>query len=210
MATPYGTTSGRRSGAPRGRRPEGRWRHTFAALDLGTNNCRLLVAQPSRGGFRVIDSFSRIVRLGQGLGASGVLADDAIERTIGALRICAGKMDRRRVTLSRTIATEACRQAANCDEFLARVTEQTGLNLDIIDAAEEARLAVAGPASVAVYRSPDGQRERLWSTWPYGERSEFRVSVGPWSPDGRWVVAAGVHGNRTGLFLLEVSRWLAP
>jgi hypothetical protein len=73
-----------------------------------------------------------------------------------------------------------------------------------------ARLAVAGPASVAVYRSPDGRRERYWSTRPYGERVESRVFVGPWSPDGRWVVAAGVHGQRTGLFLLEVSRWLAP
>ena len=170
MSTAYGTRSGRRHGALRGRRPEGRWRHTFAALDLGTNNCRLLVAQPSRGGFRVIDSFSRIVRLGQGLGASGVLADDAIERTIGALRICAGKMHRRRVTLSRSIATEACRQAANCDEFLARVTEQAGLNLDIIDAAEEARLAVAGCAplldqrcdNALVFDIGGGSTEVMW------------------------------------------------
>ena len=80
MATPYRTRNSRRFGAIRGGRRDDRWRHTFAALDLGTNNCRLLVARPSRDGFRVIDSFSRIVRLGQGLGASGVLAEDAIEQ----------------------------------------------------------------------------------------------------------------------------------
>ena len=170
MATPYATRSGRNHVATGGRRRDGRWRHTFAALDLGTNNCRLLVARPSRDGFRVIDSFSRIVRLGQGLGATGVLADDAIERTIGALRICAGKMRRRRVTLSRSVATEACRQAANCDEFLARVAEQTGLDLDIIDAAEEARLAVAGCAplldhdcdNALVFDIGGGSTEVMW------------------------------------------------
>ncbi|MFO0998588.1 MAG: Ppx/GppA phosphatase family protein [Alphaproteobacteria bacterium] len=115
----------------------------LAALDLGTNNCRLLVARPRAGGFEVIDSFSRIVRLGEGLGQSGQLGAAAIDRTLAALRICAGKMRRRGVTHSRHVATEACRRAANCEAFLERVADETGLDLEIISAEEEARLAVA-------------------------------------------------------------------
>ncbi|MBH64406.1 MAG: Ppx/GppA phosphatase [Alphaproteobacteria bacterium] len=126
------------------RRPRGRWRHVYAALDLGTNNCRLLVARPTRNGFRVVDAFSRIVRLGEGVSASGRLSDEAISRTIAALKVCAGKMRRRRVTRSRSIATEACRRADNCDEFLRRVREEVGIDLDIISPAEEAELALAG------------------------------------------------------------------
>ena len=126
------------------RRPRGRWRHVYAALDLGTNNCRLLVAKPTHDGFRVIDAFSRIVRLGEGVSNSGQLSDEAISRTISALKVCAGKMHRRRVTRSRSIATEACRRASNCDEFLCRVREEAGIELDIITTAEEAELALAG------------------------------------------------------------------
>lgn len=117
---------------------------TYAALDLGTNNCRLLVARPARGGFRVIDAFSRIVRLGEGVGASGELSDVAIARTISALKICAGKMRRRGVTSRRSVATEACRKARNCGAFLGRVKQETGLDLEIISPHEEARLALAG------------------------------------------------------------------
>ncbi len=132
-------------GAPeRDGRPEGRWAHTYAALDLGTNNCRLLVARPTRHGFRVIDSFSRIVRLGQGVASSGRLAEPAMERALSALKVCAGKMNRRQVTVSRSVATEACRKAVNGREFLERVLAETGLNLDIIEPAEEARLAAVG------------------------------------------------------------------
>jgi len=123
---------------------EGRWAHTYAALDLGTNNCRLLVARPTRGGFRVIDSFSRIVRLGQGVASSGRLAEPAMERALSALKVCAGKMNRRQVTVSRSVATEACRKAVNGREFLDRVAAETGLTLDIIEPAEEARLAAVG------------------------------------------------------------------
>jgi exopolyphosphatase/guanosine-5'-triphosphate,3'-diphosphate pyrophosphatase len=170
MATYHGTRGGRRHSTAGGRRRDGRWRHTFAALDLGTNNCRLLVARPTRDGFHVIDSFSRVVRLGQGLAATGVLGDDAIARTIEALKVCAGKMRRRRVTLSRSVATEACRQAGNCHEFLTRVTEQTGIDLDIIDAAEEARLAVTGCAplldqgceNALVFDIGGGSTEVMW------------------------------------------------
>lgn len=116
----------------------------LAALDLGTNNCRLLVARPDAAGFRVVDAFSRIVRLGQGLGRSGRLAEDAIERTLEALAICAAKMQRRQVTRFRAVATEACRSAANGAAFLARVAAETGLTLEVITAEEEAALALAG------------------------------------------------------------------
>lgn len=121
----------------------------YAALDLGTNNCRLLVAVPGRPGqFRVIDAFSRIVRLGEGLAASGRLADAAMDRAIEALKVCATKLSTREVRARRLIATEACRAAANGTEFLARVKDETGLELEIIDRETEARLAVSGCGSL--------------------------------------------------------------
>ena len=116
----------------------------YAALDLGTNNCRLLVARPARHGFRVIDAFSRIVRLGEGLNESGCLSREAQSRALGALHICAGKIRRRRVTHLRAVATEACRRAGNCDGFLGRVRRETGLSLEIISNDEEASLAFRG------------------------------------------------------------------
>lgn len=121
----------------------------YAALDLGTNNCRLLVAQPTRPGqFRVVDAFSRIVRLGEGLGASGILSDGAMDRSVEALRICAAKIAAKNVRRMRLIATEACRAASNGEDFLARVTAETGLELEIINRETEARLAVSGCASL--------------------------------------------------------------
>ncbi|NLS02476.1 exopolyphosphatase [Rhizobium sp. P32RR-XVIII] len=121
----------------------------YAALDLGTNNCRLLIAQPTRPGqFRVVDAFSRIVRLGEGLAASGRLSDEAMERAIDALRVCAGKLKNREIRRMRLIATEACRQAANGEAFLERVVAETGLELEIIDRETEARLAVSGCSSL--------------------------------------------------------------
>lgn len=127
-------------------RPRGRFGHIYAAIDLGTNNCRLLVARPTTDGFRVIDAFSRIVRLGEGLSASGQLSEAAMRRAIAALRICADKVARRGVTRIRAVATEACRKAENGAEFLDRVHAATGLKLEIINTAEEARLALAGCA----------------------------------------------------------------
>lgn len=118
--------------------------HTYAAIDLGSNNCRLLVARPSPDGFRVIDAFSRIVRLGEGVHASGELSQNAIDRTIDALQICAGKMQRRGVDRARCIATEACRRASNGSDFLSRVKAETGIELEIIAPDEEVRLALAG------------------------------------------------------------------
>jgi exopolyphosphatase/guanosine-5'-triphosphate,3'-diphosphate pyrophosphatase len=119
-------------------------RHTYGAIDLGTNNCRLLVARPSDGGFTVIDAFSRIVRLGEGLSLSGELSADAMDRAVGALSVCAEKLRRRNVSLARSVATEACRRAKNGIAFAERVRRETGIVLDIIDPAEEARLAVLG------------------------------------------------------------------
>ncbi len=127
-----------------GRKPAPRVDHTYAALDLGTNNCRLLVARPSTDGFRVVDAFSRIVRLGEGVEGSRRLSAEAMDRTIAALKICADKMRRRKVTRARCVATAACRKAQNCDEFLARVDKEAGLYLETITAEEEAGLAVAG------------------------------------------------------------------
>ncbi|HEX6783068.1 MAG TPA: Ppx/GppA phosphatase family protein [Sphingomicrobium sp.] len=119
-------------------------RHTYGAIDLGTNNCRLLIARPTDGGFTVIDAFSRIVRLGEGLARRGELSDDAMDRAVGALGVCAEKLRRRNVSLSRSVATEACRRAKNGQSFADRVRRETGIALDIIDPAEEARLAVLG------------------------------------------------------------------
>lgn len=121
----------------------------YAALDLGTNNCRLLVAKPTKGGqFRVVDAFSRIVRLGEGLTTSGRLSDNAMERAVGALKICASKLARHQIKNYRLIATEACRQASNGEKFLNRVKQETGLDLEIINRETEARLAVSGCASL--------------------------------------------------------------
>jgi exopolyphosphatase / guanosine-5'-triphosphate,3'-diphosphate pyrophosphatase len=119
-------------------------RHTYGAIDLGTNNCRLLVARPADQGITVIDAFSRIVRLGEGLTQTGRLSDEAMDRAVSALGVCADKLRRRNVSLSRSVATEACRRAANGREFVERVREETGIVLDIIDPQEEARLAVLG------------------------------------------------------------------
>ncbi|OAP40959.1 exopolyphosphatase [Sinorhizobium glycinis] len=167
----------------------------YAALDLGTNNCRLLVAQPTRPGqFRVVDAFSRIVRLGEGLGASGRLSDDAMERSVEALKICAGKLNARSIRRRRLIATEAARAAENGETFMMRVAEETGLDLEIIDRETEARLAVSGCSSlvdretksvvlfdigggsseIAVIRIGDNRSSRLanhithWTSLPVG------------------------------------------
>ncbi|MDM7955820.1 Ppx/GppA phosphatase family protein [Blastomonas sp.] len=119
-------------------------RRAYAAIDLGTNNCRLLIAKPAADGFVVVDAFSRVVRLGEGLGQSGRLSDAAMDRAVAALSICADKLRRRHVALARSVATEACRKAANGPDFIERVRRETGIVLDIITAEEEARLAVLG------------------------------------------------------------------
>jgi exopolyphosphatase / guanosine-5'-triphosphate,3'-diphosphate pyrophosphatase len=119
-------------------------RTAYAALDLGTNNCRLLIAKAGGDGFTIIDAFSRVVRLGEGLNASGKMSDEAMDRAVEALAVCAEKLKRRNVVLARSVATEACRQASNGVQFIERVKRETGIVLDIISPKEEARLAVMG------------------------------------------------------------------
>lgn len=142
----------------------------YAAIDLGTNNCRMLVARPSPDGFRVIDSYSRITRLGEGLAGSGKLSRAAMDRTIDALAHCAEKMRRRGVTAARTVATEACRRAVNGRTFLDEVRRRTGLRMETISPAEEARLALGGCAPLldpdipyaVVFDIGGGSTELLW------------------------------------------------
>ncbi|MEJ0092558.1 MAG: Ppx/GppA phosphatase family protein [Methylocella sp.] len=175
--------------------------HVYAALDLGTNNCRLLIARASSTGapsseFRVIDSFSRIVRLGEGLSRTHTLSTAAIERTLDALEICHRKMCDRGVTRARLIATEACRSAENGPEFLKRVQRDIGLELEIVDRETEAHLAAAGSASLAdssasgvvLFDIGGGSSEIVWLGRPNGvagraadlalrERVRFWVSL---------------------------------
>lgn len=116
----------------------------YAALDLGTNNCRLLIACPDQGSFKVIDSFSRIVRLGENVSLTGMISEAAIDRAISALGVCRDKIQARDAQRLRLIATEACRAAANADTFIDRVAAETGIVLEIIDRRTEADLAVIG------------------------------------------------------------------
>jgi exopolyphosphatase/guanosine-5'-triphosphate,3'-diphosphate pyrophosphatase len=142
----------------------------YGALDLGTNNCRLLIAKPSRRGFLVIDAFSRIIRLGEGVLNSGRLSEAAMGRTIEALKVCSEKMRRRAVTRSRLIATEACRIGANSGEFIERVRRETGLSIEIVTQETEAKLAVSGCASLIdrncdwalVFDIGGGSSELIW------------------------------------------------
>jgi exopolyphosphatase / guanosine-5'-triphosphate,3'-diphosphate pyrophosphatase len=116
----------------------------YAALDLGTNNCRLLIACPSGDSFRVVDSFSRIIRLGEGISSTGSISEAAIDRAIAALSICSDKIRYRKARRLRLIATEACRAAANADSFRDKVAKETGIRLEVIDRETEATLAVIG------------------------------------------------------------------
>jgi exopolyphosphatase/guanosine-5'-triphosphate,3'-diphosphate pyrophosphatase len=142
----------------------------YGALDLGTNNCRLLVARPSRRGFLVVDAFSRIIRLGEGVSRTGRLSPEAMDRTIEALRICANKLRRQNVTRARMIATEACRVAENGPDFIDRVHREVGLSLEIVDRETEAKLAVSGCASLIergtdlalVFDIGGGSSELIW------------------------------------------------
>ncbi|MFD0986858.1 Ppx/GppA phosphatase family protein [Methyloligella solikamskensis] len=156
--------------ARKGAKPERSDEAIYGALDLGTNNCRLLVARPSRRGFFVIDAFSRIIRLGEGLLGTGRLSDQAIDRTIEALKVCAEKMSRRGVSRSRLIATEACRIADNREEFLDRIRRETGLNIEIVSQETEAKLAVSGCSSLIdpnsdwalIFDIGGGSSELIW------------------------------------------------
>jgi exopolyphosphatase/guanosine-5'-triphosphate,3'-diphosphate pyrophosphatase len=143
----------------------------FAALDLGTNNCRLLIATPAGKGFRIVEAYSRIVRLGDGLSRTGRLDDAAMARTIAALKVCADRIRRRNVVQVRAVATQACRAAANGAEFVAAVARETGLKLQIIAPEEEARLSVAGCLNLL----------------DYGAAAALVVDVGGGSTELSWV-----------------------
>ncbi|MCA3556583.1 MAG: Ppx/GppA family phosphatase [Aestuariivirga sp.] len=161
-----GDVHARRPSASRERVP-GR---LYGALDLGTNNCRLLIATPARNGFSVVDAFSRIVRLGERLAQTGRLSEDAMGRTIDALRVCANKLRWRKVERVRLVATEACRMAENGPEFIGRVKSETGLELEIIDRETEAGLAAVGAEPLVdreaetalVFDIGGGSTEVLW------------------------------------------------
>jgi exopolyphosphatase/guanosine-5'-triphosphate,3'-diphosphate pyrophosphatase len=147
----------------------------YAALDLGTNNVRLLVGTPSAEGFRVIDSVSRIVRLGEGLQEHGALGPDAMQRAIDALQLCADRLARRRIAATRAIATEACRRAANGRAFLDRVRRETGLQFDVISAREEAELAIESCAPL------------LGRLFAKGVRRALLLDIGGGSTELGWV-----------------------
>ena len=163
----------------------------YAALDLGTNNCRLLIARPLADGFRIIDSFSRIVRLGQGLTQTGRLCPQAIERTLSALQVCRDKLDAKQVTRARLIATEACRAAANGADFVDRVSRSTGLRLEIVDRETEAGLATEGCAALA-----DGEAE-----------SVLLFDIGGGSSEVIWLARADGEGAGEGSVRDRIRHW---
>jgi exopolyphosphatase / guanosine-5'-triphosphate,3'-diphosphate pyrophosphatase len=170
----------------------------YAALDLGTNNCRLLVARPSRRGFLVVDAFSRIIRLGEGITSTGRLSDAAMARTADALRVCASKIGRHRVERYRLVATEACRVASNGEAFLERIKNDVGLDIEMLSRENEAKLAVSGCASLIdtsvdlamVFDIGGGSSELIWldlnkrpGPWrkPMGDKSEIHGCIAAWT-----------------------------
>ncbi|MEM9320923.1 MAG: Ppx/GppA phosphatase family protein [Pseudomonadota bacterium] len=142
----------------------------YAALDLGTNSCRMLIAQPKGNQLHVVDSFSKSVQLGQGLEASGRLGRPSMARAVGALKICQKKLSQHGVSRMRLVATEACRRAVNAADFISVVKRETGLELEIIEPEEEARLAVVSCAPLVSTRTEQllvvdiggGSTELVW------------------------------------------------
>lgn len=179
---PVAAGAGRNEGAP-----------VYAALDLGTNNCRLLVAAPREYGFRVVDAFSRIVRLGEGVGVSGRLTEPAMDRAIEALKVCRTKLESRNVARARLIATEACRLAANGADFVNRVGRETGLVLEVVTQETEARLAVAGCASLI---DP-------------GARGVILFDIGGGSSELVWVDLTTDNGGRRRRMTERIRAWMS-
>ena len=203
-------------------------RQAYAAIDLGTNNCRLLIARPSGDHFVVVDAFSRVVRLGEGLSQTGRLSDISMDRALAALHVCADKLRKRNVHLARSVATEACRRATNGAAFIDRVHAETGIRLDIITAQEEARLAVlgchilleqgTGPAMIfdigggsteLVLVDPIGTVPRIidWQSVPWGVVS-LTESIGPItdSADARAAAYADMRSRVDDAFTPFVER----
>src|SRR5262249_27515108 len=152
----------------------------YAALDLGTNNCRLLIACPTEAGFRVVDSFSRIIRLGEGISATGCISEAAMERAIAALSICRDKIRLRKARRLRLIATEAWRAASNAERFRSRVATETGIHLEVIDRETEAALAVLGCSPLV---DPRGRGAILFDIGG-GSTELVRIERDPEAPGG--------------------------
>jgi exopolyphosphatase/guanosine-5'-triphosphate,3'-diphosphate pyrophosphatase len=195
-------TEPRRGGQPASGPAEKRTQHAqnpprrsrgplYAALDLGTNNCRLLIARPHENSFRVLDGFTRIVRLGEGLSATGRLSDAAMDRTIDALRMCRNKLREHEPARMRLIATEACRSAANGAEFLQRVETELGLVLEIVDRQTEAALAVTGCADLI----DDGSEGALM------------FDIGGGSSELAWLDFRGGRPKRQGRMSSSIRSW---
>jgi exopolyphosphatase/guanosine-5'-triphosphate,3'-diphosphate pyrophosphatase len=163
----------------------------YAALDLGTNNCRLLIARPHERNFRVLDGFTRIVRLGEGLSASGRLSDAAMDRTLEALRLCRNKLREHEPARARLIATEACRAASNGQEFLDRVEAELGLVLEIVDRRTEAELAVTGCADL-IDEGADGA---------------LMFDIGGGSSELAWLDFRGGRPKRQGRMAASIRSW---
>ena len=191
MTEPQAPPDATQPGRPRSPQP------CYAALDLGTNNCRLLIASPAGHGFRVVEAFSRIVRLGAGLSRTGRLDGAAMDRALGALAICADKIRRRRTLKVRAVATQACRSAENGGEFVERVERETGLRLRIISPREEAQLSVAGCVTLL-----DRQAE-----------AALVVDVGGGSTELSWVdlkdPCLASEGRPTPPHRLPIKAWLS-
>jgi exopolyphosphatase/guanosine-5'-triphosphate,3'-diphosphate pyrophosphatase len=196
----------------------------YAALDLGTNNCRLLIACPAGDGFRVVDSFSRIIRLGEGISATGSISEAAIDRAIAALSICRDKIRYRKARRLRLIATEACRAADNADSFRARVANETGIRLEVIDRETEATLAVIGCSPLL---DPKGRGAILFDIGGGStelvriERDPEEVNAAPrikaWMSIPLGVVTLAEHfggrdvtGESYARMVAEVAQYIAP
>jgi exopolyphosphatase/guanosine-5'-triphosphate,3'-diphosphate pyrophosphatase len=197
----------------------------YAALDLGTNNCRLLIARPDGHAFKVVDAFSRIVRLGEGVSKSGELCDAAMDRTLEALHICRRKMDDRGVSRARLVSTEACRAARNGRDFLTRIEKETGLALELLDRQGEAHLAAAGCAALAdtqassiiLFDIGGGSTELVWLSVKNCGEADIRSRIRAWTSMPLGVVTlaerhGGVHVcNRTfEKMVSETAETLAP
>lgn len=176
----------------------------YAALDLGTNNCRLLIAKPEGASFRVVDAFSRIVRLGEGVSKSGQLCDAAMERTLEALHICRRKMDDRGASRVRLVSTEACRAASNGQEFLDRIEREIGLRLELLNREGEAHLAAAGCAALADHQASSiilfdiggGSTELVWLSVKNCGDADIRSRIRAWTSMPLGVVTlAEKHGG---------------
>lgn len=123
-------------------------RDISAAIDLGTNSARLLIATRGASGEMEILVLKRVItRLGGGFTRERGISPAACDRTLSALRDFSREMRKTGVSHTRAVATSAVRDAVNGREFVERVYAETGIRLDIIDGREEALLTLNGVVS---------------------------------------------------------------